>query len=183
MWQFANLKKLQLDNNIIEEISGLDTLTQLEWLDLSFNNIEEISGLERLVNLKDLSLANNRITTIENLDALVGSLQILSVANNLITDLKNVSLKLHHYFVLCFFFQVEYLRKFGKLQTLALKGNPLSDLQDYIFHVVAYIPCLAYIDFRIVLADEVMLKEKFVCMHAVISCHLVEAAGSRDVCG
>lgn len=57
LWQFTNLRKLQLDNNIIEDMYGLDKLTQLEWLDLSFNNIEIISGLEKLVNLKDRSLA------------------------------------------------------------------------------------------------------------------------------
>ena len=91
MWQFTKLQKLQLDNNIIEEVCGLEGLTQLEWLDLSFNNIEEICGLEKLVNLKDLSLANNRIKTIENLDTMAGSLQILSVANNLLEDKKNVS--------------------------------------------------------------------------------------------
>ena len=81
-----------MDNNIIEDMCGLDMLTQLEWLDLSFNNIEVISGLEKLVNLKDLSLANNRLKTISNLGCLSGSLQILSLASNLITDLRSVSL-------------------------------------------------------------------------------------------
>lgn len=79
-----------MDNNIIEEVCGLEMLTQLQWLDLSFNNIEEISGLEKLTNLKDLSLANNRLKAISNLDSQIGSLQILSVANNLIEDKKNV---------------------------------------------------------------------------------------------
>lgn len=32
LWQFSNLVKLQLDNNIIEKIEGLDTLVHLEWL-------------------------------------------------------------------------------------------------------------------------------------------------------
>ena len=32
LWQFSNLEKLQLDNNIIEKIEGLDTLVHLEWL-------------------------------------------------------------------------------------------------------------------------------------------------------
>ena len=82
-----------MDNNIIEEVCGLEKLTQLEWLDLSFNNIEVITGLENLVNLKDLSLANNRIQTVDHLDPLMGSLQVLSLANNLISDKKNVTKK------------------------------------------------------------------------------------------
>ena len=95
LWQFTNLRKLQLDNNIIEEIpeDALSSLTQLEWLDLSFNNIERITGLSKLVCLRDLSLANNRIKTISNLDSL-NQLQVLSLANNLIeetSDWTNVS--------------------------------------------------------------------------------------------
>jgi len=33
------LVKLQLDNNIIMKIKGLETLVNLQWLDLSFNSI------------------------------------------------------------------------------------------------------------------------------------------------
>jgi Leucine-rich repeat (LRR) protein len=40
------LTKLQLDNNIITKIKGLNTLKHLKWLDLSFNLIEKIEGLE-----------------------------------------------------------------------------------------------------------------------------------------
>ncbi len=54
-----------------------------------------------------------------------------------------------------FLLQVQYLRKFGKLQTLALKGNPLAEHSDYVSHVVAFIPSVVYIDFRIVTQDEV----------------------------
>lgn len=53
------------------------------------------------------------------------------------------------------FFKVEYLRKFSKLQMLALKGNPLSLQSDYSSYVIAFIPSLIYIDFRIIREDEV----------------------------
>lgn len=32
LWLFSNLTKLQMDNNIIERIEGLDTLNKLTWL-------------------------------------------------------------------------------------------------------------------------------------------------------
>lgn len=32
LWSFVHLTKLQLDNNIIERIEGLDVLVNLEWL-------------------------------------------------------------------------------------------------------------------------------------------------------
>ena len=36
LWLFTNLTKLQMDNNIIERIEGLDTLTKLTWLGTPF---------------------------------------------------------------------------------------------------------------------------------------------------
>jgi len=32
LWQFTKLTKLQLDNNIVEKIEGLDCLVNLRWL-------------------------------------------------------------------------------------------------------------------------------------------------------
>ena len=53
---WSSIVKLQMDNNIIEKIEGLECLLNLEWLDLSFNNIEVIEGLDKLTKLKDLTL-------------------------------------------------------------------------------------------------------------------------------
>uniref|UniRef100_A0A8D0BYG9 Dynein regulatory complex subunit 3 n=1 Tax=Salvator merianae TaxID=96440 RepID=A0A8D0BYG9_SALMN len=133
LWQFVNLTKLQLDNNIIEKIESLDCLVNLVWLDLSFNSIEIIEGLDALVKLQDLSLFNNRISKIENLDALK-ELQVFSIGNNNIGILEDVI----------------YLRKFKHLRTLNLSGNPVCDNEVYSTFVVAYLPNLAYLDFRLV---------------------------------
>ena len=65
LWQFSALTKLQLDNNIIEVISGIEKMVNLTWLDLSFNHIEVIAGLDQNTKLTDLSLANNRIQHIQ----------------------------------------------------------------------------------------------------------------------
>ena len=32
LWEFVNLTKLQLDNNIIEKVEGIDMLVNLVWL-------------------------------------------------------------------------------------------------------------------------------------------------------
>ncbi|OON14489.1 leucine Rich repeat-containing domain protein, partial [Opisthorchis viverrini] len=85
LWRFDKLVKLQLDNNIIEKIEGIDHLVHLRWLDLSFNNIKAITGLEKLVNLEDLSLYSNRIQSLENLDTL-RKLEVLSIGRNKLTD-------------------------------------------------------------------------------------------------
>uniref|UniRef100_A0A8B9TD18 Dynein regulatory complex subunit 3 n=1 Tax=Anas platyrhynchos TaxID=8839 RepID=A0A8B9TD18_ANAPL len=127
LWQFENLTKLQLDNNIIEKIEALESLVHLVWLDLSFNNIEVIEGLDTLVKLQDLSLYNNRISKIEHMDTLQ-ELQIFSIGKNNLT--------------------VVYLRRFKKLRTLNLTGNPFCEEEQYVLFVVAHIPDLVYLDFK-----------------------------------
>ncbi|XP_036408025.1 dynein regulatory complex subunit 3 [Megalops cyprinoides] len=131
LWQFNTLTKLQLDNNIIEKIEGLDCLTNLVWLDLSFNHIEVIEGLDALVKLEDLSLSDNSISLIENMDTLV-NLHVFSIGNNQLSQLDNVI----------------YLRKFKNLRSLNLSGNPVSKDPCYKEFIAAYLPDLAYLDFR-----------------------------------
>lgn len=36
LWSLVHLTKLQMDNNIIERIEGLDMLVNLEWLGIKF---------------------------------------------------------------------------------------------------------------------------------------------------
>ncbi|NWX28794.1 DRC3 protein, partial [Notiomystis cincta] len=133
MWPFENLTKLQLDNNVIEKIEGLESLVHLVWLDLSFNSIEVIEGLDTLVKLQDLSLYSNRISKIEHMDTLQ-ELQIFSVGNNNLTVLEDVG----------------YLRRLKNLKTLNLSGNPFCKKEHYTLFVVAHLPGLVYLDFKLV---------------------------------
>ena len=43
------LEKLDLDNNQIQTIQGLDNLAQLSWLDLDNNQIQSLNGLDLVV--------------------------------------------------------------------------------------------------------------------------------------
>lgn len=133
LWSFVNLTKLQMDNNIVERIEGLEMLVNLEWLDLSFNNIEVIEGLDKLTKLKDLTLSNNRISKIENMDSL-SQLHVFSIGNNSLKQLDNVV----------------YLRRFKFLRTLNLSGNPFSEEANYKEYVIAHLPELVYLDFRLI---------------------------------
>nr|XP_030140982.3 dynein regulatory complex subunit 3 isoform X2 [Taeniopygia guttata] len=133
LWPLENLTKLQLDNNVIEKIEGLESLVHLVWLDLSFNNIEVIEGLDTLVKLQDLSLYSNRISKIEHMDTLQ-ELQIFSIGKNNLTTLEDVI----------------YLRRLKSLQTLNLSGNPFCSEEHYRLFVVAHLPSLVYLDFKLV---------------------------------
>ncbi|NWW06956.1 DRC3 protein, partial [Oreocharis arfaki] len=128
-----NLTKLQLDNNVIEKIEGLESLVHLVWLDLSFNNIEVIEGLDTLVKLQDLSLYSNRVSKIEHMDTLQ-ELQIFSIGKNNLTIVEDVV----------------YLRRLKNLRTLNLSGNPFCDKEHYTLFVVAHLPSLVYLDFKLV---------------------------------
>ncbi|NWR07211.1 DRC3 protein, partial [Paradoxornis webbianus] len=133
LWPLENLTKLQLDNNFIEKIEGLESLVHLVWLDLSFNNIEVIEGLDTLAKLQDLSLYSNRISKIEHIDTLQ-ELQIFSIGKNNLTILENV---------VC-------LRRLKSLRTLNLSGNPFCSKEHYRLFVVAHLPSLVYLDFKLV---------------------------------
>ncbi|KAL8774108.1 MAG: hypothetical protein Q9209_001216 [Squamulea sp. 1 TL-2023] len=107
-----SLQELDLYDNLISHIRGLDHLLHLTSLDLSFNKIkhvknvnhlkelkdiyfvqnriQKIENLEGLERLRNLELAANRIREIENLDSLTG-LEELWLGKNKITELKNVS--------------------------------------------------------------------------------------------
>lgn len=149
LWMFQGLVKIQMDNNIIEKIEGLECLVSLEWLDLSFNNIEIVEGLDKLTKLKDLTLFSNRIRYIESMDALEG-LHVLSLGNNQLTDLENSV----------------YLRKFRNLRTLNLEGNPFCQREEYRNFVVAHLPYLEFLDYRLI--DEKMKAEADDAYHDIV---------------
>jgi len=75
----------------INIIKGLDKeYSNIEDLDLSDNLIKNLNGIEKFSNLKHLKLNNNQITSIKELDHLK-KLQILSIRNNKISDLRELN--------------------------------------------------------------------------------------------
>ncbi|XP_035471315.2 dynein regulatory complex subunit 3 isoform X1 [Scophthalmus maximus] len=148
LWDFTSLTRLDLNNNIIERMEGLDSLMNLTWLNLSFNRIEKMEGLESLQRLELLNLSNNRISVIENMDGLE-KLSHFFIANNLLEQLDNVL----------------YLRKFKNLFTLNLFGNPVSK-ENYTFFIAAYFPNLTCLDYR--LLNDKTKNEAAVKYHYII---------------
>ncbi|KAK0080168.1 hypothetical protein PV325_000360 [Microctonus aethiopoides] len=74
----------KMDNN-------LSVLNTVEKLSLSTNMIERISGLDTLKNLKILSLGRNYIRTFSGLEAIGGHLEQLWISYNMIEKIKGVS--------------------------------------------------------------------------------------------
>ncbi|XP_014889137.1 dynein regulatory complex subunit 3 isoform X2 [Poecilia latipinna] len=157
---FTSLTRLDLNNNVIQKIWGLDRLTNLTWLNLSFNKIENIGGLDSLRKLELLNLAFNNISVIKNMDTLE-NLTHFFISKNQIEDKE------------C----VHYLMRFKKLFKLSIGGNPFTEKDDQSLYVAAFIP-------NVILLDNILITPQ---MDAVVdsavpvtSANKVEAA-SPDI--
>ncbi|CAI2362081.1 unnamed protein product [Moneuplotes crassus] len=89
--QTSKLKFLNLSQNQISSITGLNKLSNLVVLDLSMNFIEKIENLEGLDSLEQLILFGNRIRVLENLDGL-GNLKVLKINNNRLLTISELAL-------------------------------------------------------------------------------------------
>jgi len=65
-----NLIYLRLDNNHIQDIEPLRSLTKLEVLNINGNEIADLEPIRNLVNLKTLSFDRNKISSLVSLNKL-----------------------------------------------------------------------------------------------------------------
>ncbi len=111
----TQLQSLNLDSNQISDASFLAALTQLQSLNLDSNEIKDYSFLAALTQLQSLSLKDNQISDYSFLAELM-QLQSLSLNDNQISK-----------------FTLAFLRKFKKLKSLYLSGNPIQNIPKEIF--------------------------------------------------
>jgi Putative cell wall-binding domain len=83
-----NITSLDLSNQGITDISGIQNCTNLKRLDLSYNSIEKLSPIISLTQLEELNLSHNQIEDISYISNL-SSLKNLNLSDNLIDDLKH----------------------------------------------------------------------------------------------
>ncbi|KAF4450754.1 adenylate cyclase [Fusarium austroafricanum] len=83
------LQDLDLYDNLISHIRGLDDLKNLTSLDLSFNKIKHIKHINHLTKLKELYLVANKISKIEGLEGL-DNVTSLELGSNRIREIKNL---------------------------------------------------------------------------------------------
>ncbi|MEQ2294944.1 hypothetical protein AMECASPLE_009075 [Ameca splendens] len=141
---FTSLVRLDLNNNLIEKIWGLDHLTNLTWLNLSCNRIKNIEGLESLQKLELLNLSNNQISLLNNMDTLE-NLSHFFISKNLIRRIDTLL----------------YLRRFKSLFKLSIAGNPLTEKDDHSLYVAAFFPNVTLLDNILIgqkMRDEAIIK-------------------------
>ena len=129
--QLANLQTLILFGNQLTRIEGLDKLTNLQTLILISNQLTRIEGLDKLTNLQSLDLSGNQLTRIEGLDQLT-NLQSLGLSGNQITSIEGLDQLTNLQSLGLFGNQIasiEGLDKLTNLQSLDLFGNQITSIE------------------------------------------------------
>ncbi len=101
---YEKVKALNLENNQLTSVEGLEKLTQLTSLPLNDNQLTDVKDLEKLTHLRVLNLYNNQLTSVTGLEKL-DQLTRLTLNDNQLTDVKD-------------------LEKLTQLTRLRLKDNP-----------------------------------------------------------
>lgn len=86
----SNLNTLDLDNNLITDVSPLSSLTKLEELWLRKNSISDISALKSLTSLQRLGLDKNELSNISPISSLT-QLRTLGLTENKIYNISPLS--------------------------------------------------------------------------------------------
>ncbi|XP_023723351.1 leucine-rich repeat-containing protein 49 isoform X3 [Cryptotermes secundus] len=144
-----NLRVLLVGKNRIRRIEGLNSVTKLEVLDLHGNQITQVSGLSALSELKVLNLAGNQIRIVGSSD-LEGlqSLQELNLRRNRIKRLLGFAEtpRLQKLFLsnneLHTVDNMSSIVKASQLSEITVDGNPVSLGGDCVSFLVSYLPNL-----------------------------------------
>ncbi|XP_011050228.1 PREDICTED: dynein light chain 1, axonemal-like [Acromyrmex echinatior] len=128
-----NVEKLSLSTNVIEKISGINSLKYLKILSLSRNNIKTFSGLEAVGDhLEELWISYNLIEKIKGVSAFK-ALKVLYMGNNLVKD----------------WAEFNRLQEIPNLQDLKFINNPICenmDVESWRAQVVKRFPTLKKLD-------------------------------------
>lgn len=79
-------KVLNLDNEELSDLNGIENFTNLEYLNIQHNYIQDITPLGKLKRLKRLNITDNNITDISCLKNLY-YLEVLHLENNPIDNI------------------------------------------------------------------------------------------------
>ncbi|OQN97971.1 hypothetical protein B0A48_16276 [Cryoendolithus antarcticus] len=127
----GTLEELEVYDNLIKRIEGLDSFTQLKTLDLSYNKLKHIKNVSNLTKLTHIYFVQNRISTIENLSTLT-NLTYLELGANKISKIEGLetlvnlqSLWLGQNRIA----KLEGLDTLTNLRSLSIQANRLTSLE------------------------------------------------------
>ncbi|KAK0366993.1 protein phosphatase regulatory subunit Sds22 [Friedmanniomyces endolithicus] len=126
----STLEELELYDNLVKHIDGLQDFVQLQILDLSYNKLKHIKNLAHLTKLHHLYFVQNRLSNIENLEALT-ELVYLELGANRIREIQGLETltKLEHLWLgQNRITELKGLNTLTHLRTLSIQANRLTSL-------------------------------------------------------
>ncbi|XP_013178973.1 PREDICTED: dynein light chain 1, axonemal-like [Papilio xuthus] len=137
----ANCEKLSLSTNMIEKVTGLNSLKKLRILSLGRNYIKSFAGMEPLGDtLEELWISYNLIEKLKGINVL-RNLKVLYMSNNLVKEWS----------------EFNKLQELPNLEDLLFVGNPLYDaceLDVWRAEAARRLPQLKKLDGETVLRDD-----------------------------
>ncbi|RMY88916.1 hypothetical protein D0861_04537 [Hortaea werneckii] len=124
------LEELELYDNLVKHIAGLEECKELQSLDLSYNKLKHIKNLSNLKKLDHLYFVQNRLSKIENLEELV-NLTYLELGANRIREIAGLETltKLEHLWLgQNKITELKGLSTLSNLRTLSIQANRLTSL-------------------------------------------------------
>ncbi|RMY51193.1 hypothetical protein D0863_14659 [Hortaea werneckii] len=124
------LEELELYDNLVKHIDGLEECKDLQSLDLSYNKLKHIKNLSNLKKLDHLYFVQNRLSKIENLEELV-NLTYLELGANRIREIAGLETltKLEHLWLgQNKITELKGLSTLSNLRTLSIQANRITSL-------------------------------------------------------
>ncbi|KAL0481241.1 developmentally-regulated LLR repeat protein [Acrasis kona] len=120
---------------------------------LSNNNLFDLDSLMEVAKkimddsslIKWLDLSYNNFASLQSVEALPLDLEVLYLHGNNISEVKEIT----------------RLSKFKNLRSLTLHGNPLDEVRNYRYHILALLPSLKILDFAAVTKKDVDTANTF----------------------
>lgn len=137
---FPSLHTLELRNNRLVNLAGIDGMPTLKSLYLAENNLTKTDGISGLTSLVRLHLRDNQIRELTGFTEKLSSLQYINLRGNKITQFRTV----------------QALTVLPALTVLSLVDNPVCNKDDYRLVVVGLLPGLQRLD-----KDRVTESERF----------------------
>ena len=136
---FKNLKSLILKENCIKKIEYLNDMDDLIYLDVSNNKIKDVDKtlLGDLPSLQIFICDNNSMKNINGFSK-YESIESISFQNNKIQDLN------------C----IEQFSELNKLKEITLKGNPITKYNNYRINLIRLLPYIRKIDGKEITEEE-----------------------------
>ena len=128
--EVTTLKRLDLSNNTIRNLTVLSGMPNLEELNLKHNALTDLSALQGLHGLKRLDVSFNSLTSLEPLAA-CSSLTFLDAENNQIESLAGLEDMVSLTYLSVNYNQISHvdrLKNLTAMETLKIANNAISDI-------------------------------------------------------